>query len=219
MAAVPLTDNQIQYAVRVHFGEFFRQCHEVKDKEQRTEFAALREFGDLTVTRFVERLVAYGYECEQDKQDPWKINFKNSFSAAAYPPKLAVIMAKVHFDPNYSDIKEATKNKYTTRASPYKVQACRTCNGQFEPFADFHYPRRFDPEQVVEFQGSGCATKAYYTEYAWKLWCHYGSRFDDTVFDVLNESELRLPCEHANYCDACIQGFLDKNYIVANGME
>lgn len=215
-APPPLAENQFQYAVRAHFGDFLRQCHEVK--EQRTEFTALRDFGDLTVKRFVERLVAYGYECEQNKQDPWKIKFKISFTATAYPPTLAEKMAKVHFDPNYSDEKERSKSKFWQRTSPYKVQACHTCEERFEPFADFSYPRGFDPEKVIDFQGSDCATTAVYTEYAWKLWSHYGSRFDDTVFDVLDETALRLPCDHANYCDACIQGFLEKKCIAANEM-
>ncbi len=98
---------RFDYEVRVHFGEFLRQCQDIK--EPRTEFVCSDNCSLTSALRFVRRLVHFGYECEQCPNNLLCIKFKTPCTAATYPPSLAAIMAKVQFSPLYSDEKEAAK--------------------------------------------------------------------------------------------------------------
>lgn len=202
---------RFDYEVRVHFGEFLRQCQDIK--EPRTEFVYSENCSLTSALRFVRRLVHFGYDCEQSQDNLLCIKFKTSYTAAVYPPPLAAIMVKVQFNPLYSDEKEAAKDEYTCKSSPYLVQACHTCTKWFTPeCVDFSYPRAFDPDEVLVFQGDGCAASAERRQDGtWSVQCGYGSKFDSNVYKVLDAQAMRLPGVYANYCDECIEKFVERD--------
>lgn len=91
------------------------------------------------------------------------------------------------------------------------MQACHTCDRFFRPeCVDWFYPRAFDPDEVLVFQGDGCAASAERKQDGtWSVECGYGSKFDSNVYNVLEPQALRLPSDYANYCDECIAKFVE----------